>query len=117
MTTNDPHERFLELEEQANQLVDSLAKLRTEAESYQTATGHLAEVSGQILITLEGIQTATIAITETAQKLNEIGTPEILSRLDKVETKFSRLVQIDRKLQEIDQQSKRSILARLLTFS
>jgi len=107
LTTNDPHERFLELEEQANQLVDSLAKLRAEAESYQTATGHLGEVSGQIQITLEGIQAATIAITETAQKLNEIGTPEILSRLSSVETK----------LQEIDQQSKRSILARLLTFN
>ncbi len=107
MTTNDPHERFLELEAQANQIVDSLAKLRTEAESYQTAAGHLGEVSAHIQATLEGIQTASIAITETAQKLNEIGTPEILSRLGEVETK----------LQEIDQQSKRSILARLLTFS
>ena len=107
MTTNDSHERFLELEAQANQLVDSLEKLRTEAESYQTATGHLGEVSGQIQVTLEGIQTATIAITEAAKKLNEIGTPEILSRLDAVETI----------LQEIDQQSKRSILARLLTFN
>jgi hypothetical protein len=56
---------------------------------------------------LEGIQAASIAITETEQKLNEIGTPEILLRLGEVETK----------LQEIDQQSKRSILARLLTFS
>ena len=79
MTTNDPRVRFLELESQANQLVEKLEQLRSESESYQTASGHLEAVSERIQTVLDAMLAASQGITETIAGLKEIGTPEILA--------------------------------------
>ena len=59
--------------------MERLEQLRSEAESYQTASGHLEAVSGRIQTVLDAMLTASQGISETIAGLKEIGTPEILA--------------------------------------
>lgn len=120
MTNGDPRQRFLEIEAQADELVKALENLKSEAENYQTSAERLDEVGASIKSTLEGMTVAVAAMKETAAKLNEIGTPEILASQDTLATAISeidaRLGGIESMIAELGVQSKRSLLLRLITF-
>ena len=121
MTNSDPRQRFLELEAQADELVKSLEGLKSETENYRSATGRLEEVSKQVQDTLAAMISASAAMKDTATKLNDLGTPEILASQEVLASAIaeidSRLTILESKLDDVRTQSKRSLLARLITFS
>ena len=124
----------MELESQANQLVGKLEQLQREAESYQTASGHLNSVSERIQTVLDAMLVASHAISETIAGLKEIGTPEILaaqqattSALEGVGNSLenssstvraldARLSNVESQVEKLDRQTRRPLLLRLLTF-
>ena len=121
MTSSDPRQRFLDLEAQADNLVKTLEGLKNETEKYQSATGQLEDVSRQVQETLRTMNSASKAMKDTATKLNDLGTPEILASQDALASSIaeidSRLTLLESKLDDVGTQSKRSLLARLITFS
>lgn len=145
MTTDDPRERFLELESQANQLVEKLERLRSEADGYQTASGHLEAVSQRIQTLLDAMLEASQGITETIAGLKEIGTPELLAAQQSITTAVEgigntlenssselrsavdatnstvsaldgRLSNIESQIEKLDDNTRRPLWLRLLTF-
>jgi uncharacterized coiled-coil DUF342 family protein len=128
VTSSDPRQRFLELEAQADELVKTLENLKSESENYSSASGRLDDVSKHVQETLEAMNSASLAMKDTASTLNAIGTPEILASqetqanlLEAQATSLNgidtRLTELEAKLDDVGTQSKRSLLARLITFS
>lgn len=136
----------MELESQANELVEKLEQLRNEAENYQTASGHLEAVSARIQTVLERMLVASQGINETIAGLKQIGTPEILAAQQSVtaalegvgnsiETSSSelrlvveattsslvseldaRLSNVEQQIEKLDEHTLRPLWLRLLTF-
>lgn len=80
-------EKFLQAEETAVRLVATLKQLHTEATSYQTATKELGAVRQRLLNLIESTERIVNGSHEVIKILEEIGGPEILSRLTKLENK------------------------------
>ncbi len=80
-------EKFLQAEETAIKLVETLKQLHTEATSYQTVTKELDAVRQRLLNLIESIEKVANGSHEIIKILKEIGGPEILSRLSKIENK------------------------------
>lgn len=80
-------EKFLQAEETAVKIVETLKQLQTEATSYQTATKELDTVRQRLLNLIEAIEKVSNDSHEVIKILKEIGGPEILSRLTKLENK------------------------------
>jgi hypothetical protein len=80
-------QKFLEAEETAVKLVETLRQLHTEATSYQTATKELNIVRQQLLALIESTEKAVGGSYEVIKILKEVGGPEILNRLTKLENK------------------------------
>ena len=78
-------QNFLKEEETAEQLVETLKQLHTEATSYQTATQELNIVRGELLQLIESIEKTAVGSYDIIKLLREIGGPEILSRLINIE--------------------------------
>jgi len=78
-------EKFLQAEETAVKLVETLKQLYTEATSYQTATKELDTVRQQLLNLIKSTEKTTSGSHEVIKILKEIGGPEILNRLTKLE--------------------------------
>ena len=82
-------QEFLEAEETAEKLVQTLKKLHTEATSYQTATKEFDTVRQQLISLIESTEKVVNGSHEVVKILKEIGGPEILNRLMKLEDKSS----------------------------
>ena len=82
-------QKFLQAEETAVRLVETLNQLHTEATSYQTATKELDTVRQRLLNLIESTEKVVSVSHEIVTILKEIGGPEILNRLTKVEDKVS----------------------------
>lgn len=80
-------ERFLQAEETAVKLVETLKQLHTEATSYQTATKELDTVRQRLLNLIESTERIASGSHDVIKILKEIGGPEILNRLAKLENK------------------------------
>ena len=83
-------QEFLEAEETAEKLVQTLKKLHTEATSYQTATKELDTVRQRLINLIESTEKVVNGSHEVVKILKEIGGPEILNRLIKLEDESSR---------------------------
>jgi len=81
-------EKFLEAEETAIKLVDSLKKLQGEALSYQTASQELATVRLRLLELIESTERVTVESHAIIKILQEVGGPEILNRLSELEKRL-----------------------------
>jgi len=82
-------QEFLGAEETAEKLVQTLKKLHTEATSYQTATKELDTVRQRLISLIESTEKVVNGSHEVVRILKEIGGPEILNRLMKLEDKSS----------------------------
>ena len=82
-------QEFLKAEETAETLVQTLKKLHTEATSYQTATKELDTVRQRLINLIESTEKVVNGSHEVVKILKEIGGPEILNRLMKLEDKSS----------------------------
>ena len=80
-------QKFLEAEKTAVKLVETLKQLHTEATSYQTATKELDTVRQRLLKLIESTERIASGSHEIIKILKEIGGPEILTRLAKIENK------------------------------
>ncbi len=80
---------FLEADETAEKLVQTLKKLHTEATSYQTATKELDTVRQRLINLIESTEKVVNGSHEVVKILKGIGAPEILNRLMKLEDKSS----------------------------
>jgi len=74
-------QEFLEAEETAEKLVQTLKKLHTEATSYQAATKELDTVRQRLINLIESTENVVNGSHEVVEVLKKIGGPEILSRL------------------------------------
>lgn len=82
-------QEFLEAEETAEKLVQTLKKLHTEATSYQTATKELDTVRQRLINLIESTEKVVNGSHEVVKILKGIGGPEILNGLMKLEDKSS----------------------------
>ena len=80
-------EKFLQAEETAVKLVETLKQLHAEATSYQTATKELDTVRKRLLNLIESTERVASGSHEVIKILKEIGGPEILDRLMRLEDK------------------------------
>jgi len=80
-------EKFLQAEETAVKLVETLKQLHTEATSYENATKELGTVRQRLLNLIESTERVANGSHEVIKILQEIGGPEILNRLTKLENK------------------------------
>lgn len=65
-----------------------MQQLYNEANSYHTATEGLKSVRKKLLSLIEGTEKAINGSYEIINNLKEIGTPEILNRIAKIEIKL-----------------------------
>ena len=85
MVSDERVQRFLEVEEQASQLVEELAKLRDAAGSYSAAGAALDEAATRLGTTSTALLEVAKSVQATATALREIGTPELLRAQQAVE--------------------------------
>ncbi|MDH5186371.1 MAG: hypothetical protein OEW70_04825 [candidate division WOR-3 bacterium] len=78
---------FLKAEETALNLVETLKQLHTEATSYITARKELDVVRQKLSTMIESTEKLASGSHEVVRILKEIGGPEILSKLTKLEDK------------------------------
>ena len=79
--------KFLDVEETANNILESLKKLRAETTHYQTAKDDLEAVRQQLVNLINSTEKVVKGSHQVVQILKEIGSPEILDRIDKFENK------------------------------
>jgi predicted alternative tryptophan synthase beta-subunit len=82
-------QKFLEAEETAVKLVETLKLLYNEATSYQTATKELDKVRQRLLNLIESSERIVDGSHQIIKILKEIGGPEILNRILELENKLT----------------------------
>jgi predicted alternative tryptophan synthase beta-subunit len=82
-------QKFLEAEETAVKLVETLKLLHNEATSYQTATKELDKVRQRLLSLIESSERIVDGSHQIIKILKEIGGPEILNRILELENKLT----------------------------
>lgn len=75
-------DKFLQAEEAAEKLTETLKKLHSETTSYQTAKGELDAIRQRLLGFIESTEKVATDTQEIIKTLKNIGGPEILKRLD-----------------------------------
>lgn len=81
-------EKFLQAEESAEKLIQTLEKLQTEAKSYQGATNELGIARDKLLELIESTKDVVSNSYEVIKTLKDIGGPEIFKRFTKLENKL-----------------------------
>jgi hypothetical protein len=85
----DPeNQKFLEAEQSAENLVNTLRQLHAEGVSYQTATKELDAARAQLVALIEKMQLIANGSLEAVKTLRDIGGPEILRRITQLESKL-----------------------------
>ena len=82
-------EKFLQAEESAEKLIQTLEKLQTEAKSYQGATNELGIARDKLLELIESTKDVVSNSYEVIKTLKDIGGPEIFERFTKLENKLN----------------------------
>lgn len=105
-------EKFLQAEESAEKLIQTLEKLQAEAKSYQGATNELGIARDKLLELIESTKDVVSNSYEVIKTLKDIGGPEIFKRFTKLEKKLDgstksiensldeRFTKIENKLEE-----------------
>lgn len=105
-------EKFLQAEESAEKLIQTLEKLQTEAKSYKGATNELGIARDKLLELIESTKDVVSNSYEVIKTLKDIGGPEIFKRFTKLEKKLDgskksiensldeRFTKIENKLEE-----------------
>ena len=94
-------EKFLQAEESAEKLIQTLEKLQTEAKSYQGATNELGIARDKLLELIESTKDVVSNSYEVIKTLKDIGGPEIFERFTKLENKLDESAKsIENKLEE-----------------
>ena len=105
-------EKFLQAEESAEKLIQTLEKLQTEAKSYQGATNELGIARDKLLELIESTKDVVSNSYEVIKILKDIGGPEIFERFTNLESKLDgsaksienslneRFTKIENKLEE-----------------
>jgi len=81
-------EKFLQAEESAEKLIQTLEKLQKEAKSYQGATNELGIARDKLLELIESTKDVVSNSYEVIKTLKDIGGPEIFKRFTKLESKL-----------------------------
>ena len=81
-------EKFLQAEESAEKLIQTLEKLQTEAKSYQSAANELGIARDKLLELIESTKDVVSNSYEVIKTLKDIGGPEIFKRFTKLENKL-----------------------------
>lgn len=81
-------EKFLQAEESAEKLIQTLEKLQTEAKSYQDATNELGIARDKLLELIESTKDVVSNSYEVIKTLKDIGGPEIFKRFDIIENRL-----------------------------
>lgn len=84
MTTNDPINKFLDLEKQTTSVLEELENLQRETRHYSAAGEVLDKAMSQFTVVSEKLVDLTTGIQEVVETLKNIGTPEILANSQKV---------------------------------
>lgn len=82
-------ERFLKAEEEANKLVDLLAQLDQEANSYRTARQSIDVAASGVADLTERLSECAGRLVAATETLRSIGTPELMSKQDELGTALS----------------------------
>ncbi len=106
-------EDFLKAEESVNNLINTLEKLQNEVNSYQDATNEIALARDKLIELIDSVKDISKGSYEVVKLLKEIGGPEILERIGKVENELfnstrnidinlnEKLIKLENKLEEI----------------
>ncbi len=79
-------DRFLEVEQHANELVDTLENLKREVSSYSNATENLVEIRNHLISLIEQMESVASETSQAARNVRDIGGPQIIERIDNLET-------------------------------
>ena len=91
----DPeNQKFLEAEQSAENLVNTLRQLHAEGVSYQTATKELDVARAQLVALVEKMQLIANGSLEAVKTLRDIGGPEILRRIAQLEERIEKAQQL-----------------------
>jgi len=85
----DPRETFLQAEAQAEQLVHQLTELKQKTEGHAKAEKSLEDVRASLVSMIDEISASSETVRSVVSKLGEIGTPEILEALGRVQEGIS----------------------------
>jgi hypothetical protein len=100
MTMATDTEKWLATEEATSQLLSQLERLKQEVEGYANAKTTLAEANTQLARLVGELSNAAQASQGISERLGEVGTPEVLDRLTKLQQALlavGRIVQREEK--------------------
>ncbi|HQH48058.1 MAG TPA: hypothetical protein PL142_05765, partial [Candidatus Syntrophosphaera thermopropionivorans] len=99
---NKDTDNFLQAEDTAVKLVETLQELHNEATSYQSATQELETVRQRLIGLIESTENIASGSYEIIKILKEIGAMEILERLEKLKLNLNQAIDnINENSQEI----------------
>ncbi len=87
-------EKFLQIEESAEKLLDTLQRLHKEANSYRKSTEELDKVRDKLVSLIEGTQEIIKTTHEAIRVTKTIGGPEILQAIEKRSAEVSNSVNL-----------------------
>ena len=110
-------DKFLKAEQSAVDLVNTLQKLQSEVNSYDTAKNELNNVREDLRRFINSSQEIALRTNEAVRILKEIGGPEIFKKLDAIfqkmrddnEINAKKLDEIPKKLDEISKKESEAI--------
>lgn len=82
------HEKFLEAEEKATQLLDQLVDLKKSSDKFKISSENLDKIHDELSSLIEEQITVVKAQQKLIQVLNEIGTNKIIDELDLTKAKL-----------------------------
>ena len=91
MTTDNPVNKFLDLEEQTTSVLEELEKLQQETRHYSAAGEELDKAMNQFSAVSERLVGLIKGIHDVVETLTTIGTPELLAGQKKVHEEVNNL--------------------------
>lgn len=83
-------QKFLQAEQSAEQLVETLAELKNEAVSYKTSAKELDAVRQKLVGLIDSVQSVAKDAHEVVKLIKAVGGPEILSRISGLSGELNR---------------------------
>ena len=115
MAEESAAQKFLQVEEEVNLLMDQLTQLKQEVEHYSSARESLQDTARQLGETLEKVSALVEGTQNVVAALRDIGTAQILDELASIKTNLDeRMSHFNEKLEEISAYQRKGFFARLL---